>query len=223
MTDAELDEFERAVRQKKLEKENAEIDKQMEDIKAEPITVPMERKSIDDVSIKDIKISLDGNKSVTDQAEDVVGAMSIAEAIKNEPVKTALRDKKAEELVNKAEKKATDARATAIKAETELQKAERELYESVLVTFGIHKHLPRGLMKLMVYILSPIYITISLLIGIPCGLVNILINNIDGIICRYEQTNNGVKPKIKTIFWILLILAALGGICLTVLACLHII
>ena len=163
MTEEELKELELQVRQKRLEKENAEIDSEMAEIQAKTDLVVMEKKSIEDVSLKDVKINLDGNKSVSDQAEDVVGAMTTVAAIKSEPVKTALRDRKAEELVNKAEKKATDARATAIEAETKLQKAERELYESVLVTFGIHKHLPRGLMKFMVYILSPIYIFISLL------------------------------------------------------------
>lgn len=223
MSDEELEALAREVRQKKLEKENAEIESEMAEIKAKAEIVPIEKKSIDQVTLSDVKVTLDGNKSVSEQAEDVVGAMSISEAVKSEPVKTGLRDRKAEELLNKAEKKATDAKTTAIKAETDLQKAERDLYESVLTTFGIHKHLPRGLMKLMVYILSPIYIALSLIIGVPCGLVNIVINNVDGIICRYEQTDNGVKPKIKTIFWILLILIALGGICLTVLACLHII
>lgn len=223
MTDEELEEFERSVRQKKLEKENAEIESELAEIKSKAEFIPIEKKSIDEVTLSDVKISLDGNKSVTDQAEDVVGAMAISAAINSDPVKTGLRDKKAEELINKAETKATNAKEQAIKAETELQKAERDLYESVLTTFGIHKHLPRGLMKLMVYILSPIYITLSLLIGVPCGLINIIINNIDGIICRYEQTDNGVKPKIKTVFWVIIALLAVGSICLTVLACCHII
>ena len=223
MTNEELDELERNVRQKKLEKESAEIESEMAEIKAKSELIPIEKKSINEVSLSDVKISLDGNKSVSEQAEDVVGAMTISQAISSDVVKTELTNKKAEELVNKAETKATNAKQHAIEAETELQKAERDLYESVLSTFGIHKHLPRGLMKLMVYILSPVYIAISLLIGIPCGLVNIVINNIDGIIVRYEQTDNGVKPKIKTIFWILLILAVLTGISLTVLACCHII
>lgn len=223
MTDEELDELARNVRQKKLEKENAEIETELAEIKAKGELAPVEMKALDEVSLNDVKIAIDANKSVTEQAEDVVGAMAISAAIKSEPVKTGLRDKKAEELINKAEAKATSAKEEAIKAETELQKAERDLYESVLNTFGIHKHLPRGLMKLMVYILSPIYIALSLLIGVPCGLVNIFINNIDGIVCRYEKTDNGTKPKIKTVFWILLGLLGLGGICLTVLACCHII
>ena len=181
------------------------------------------KKSIDKISVADIKIKLDDNKSIESQAEDVVGAMVTASAISDENIKSALTDKKAEELVNKANEKATKAKKVAIDAETELQKAERDLYEAVLNTFGIYKHLPRGLMKTLVWIFSPLYTIISLLIGIPCGFCKILIDNLDGIVCRYDKTGDVVKPKIKTIFWIVFALIIVGSICLTVLACLHII
>ena len=181
------------------------------------------KKSIDKISVADIKIKLDDNKSIESQAEDVVGAMVTASAITDENIKSALTDKKAEELVNKANEKATKAKKVAIDAETELQKAERDLYEAVLNTFGIYKHLPRGLMKTLVWIFSPLYTIISLLIGIPCGFCKILIDNLDGIVCRYDKTGDVVKPKIKTIFWIVFALIIVGSICLTVLACLHII
>ena len=181
------------------------------------------KKSIDKISVADIKIKLDDNKSIESQAEDVVGAMVTASAIADENIKSALTDKKAEELVNKANEKATKAKKVAIDAETELQKAERDLYEAVLNTFGIYKHLPRGLMKTLVWIFSPLYTIISLLIGIPCGFCKILIDNLDGIVCRYDKTGDVVKPKIKTIFWIVFALIIVGSICLTVLACLHII
>lgn len=181
------------------------------------------KKSIDKISVADIKIKLDDNKSIESQAEDVVGAMVTASAITDKNIKSALTDKKAEELVNKANEKATKAKKVAIDAETELQKAERDLYEAVLNTFGIYKHLPRGLMKTLVWIFSPLYTIISLLIGIPCGFCKILIDNLDGIVCRYDKTGDVVKPKIKTIFWIVFALIIVGSICLTVLACLHII
>ena len=181
------------------------------------------KKSIDAISVSDIKIHLDDNKSIEAQAEDVVGAMVTANAINDQSVKSTLTDKKAEELVNKANEKATKAKKVAIDAETELQKAERDLYEAVLNTFGIYKHLPRGLMKILVWIFSPLYVFISLLIGLPCGFVKIIIDNLDGIVCRYDKTGDGVKPKIKVIFWIILALLVVGAICLTVLVCLHII
>lgn len=181
------------------------------------------KKSIDKISVSDIKIKLDDHKSIESQAEDVVGAMVTASAINDNKVKEALTNKKAEELVNRAEEKASKAKTQSINAETELQKAERDLYEAVLNTFGIYKHLPRGLMKTLVWIFSPLFVIISLLIGIPCGFVKIIIDNLDGIICRYDKTGDGVKPKIKVIFWIILGLLVVGAICLTVLACLHII
>ena len=181
------------------------------------------KKSIDKISVSDIKIKLNDQKSIESQAEDVVGAMVTASAINDDKVKEALTNKKAEELVNRAEEKASKAKTQSINAETELQKAERDLYEAVLNTFGIYKHLPRGLMKALVWIFSPLFVVISLLIGIPCGFVKITIDNLDGIICRYDKTGDGVKPKIKVIFWIILGLLVVGAICLTVLACLHII
>lgn len=181
------------------------------------------KKSIDKISVGDIKIKLDDKKSIESQAEDVVGAMVTASAINDEKVKETLTNKKAEELVNRAEEKASKAKTQSINAETELQKAERDLYEAVLNTFGIYKHLPRGLMKTLVWIFSPLFVIISLLIGIPCGFVKIIIDNLDGIICRYDKTGDGVKPKIKIVFWVILGLLVVGAICLTVLACLHII
>lgn len=181
------------------------------------------KKSIDEISVSDIKIKLDDHKSIESQAEDVVGAMVTASAINDNKVKEALTNKKAEELVNRAEEKASKAKTQSINAETELQKAERDLYEAVLNTFGIYKHLPRGLMKTLVWIFSPLFVIISLLIGIPCGFVKIIIDNLDGIICRYDKTGDGVKPKIKIVFWVILGLLVVGAICLTVLACLHII
>lgn len=204
--------------------ELAKIQSEIENKKLELALQDEEKKkSIDKISVGDIKIKLDDKKSIESQAEDVVGAMVTASAIKDEKVKETLTNKKAEELVNRAEEKASKAKTQSINAETELQKAERDLYEAVLNTFGIYKHLPRGLMKTLVWIFSPLFVIISLLIGIPCGFVKIIIDNLDGIICRYDKTGDGVKPKIKIVFWVILGLLVVGAICLTVLACLHII
>lgn len=207
--------------------EDNELEKLQKEIENKQLELALQeensKRSIDTINVSDIKIKLDDNKSVEAQAEDVVGAMVTAGAINDNNVKTELTNKKAEELVNKANEKATKAKQSAVEAETDLQKAERDLYEAVLNTFGIYKHLPRGLMKTLVWIFSPLYILLSLLIGIPCGFCKVVIDNLDGIVCRYEKTGDVVKPKVKVIFWILFSLVGLGAICLTVLACLHII
>lgn len=206
---------------------NSELEKIQSEIENKKLELALQeedkKKSIDKISVSDIKIKLNDQKSIESQAEDVVGAMVTASAINDNKVKEALTNKKAEELVNRAEEKASKAKTQSINAETELQKAERDLYEAVLNTFGIYKHLPRGLMKTLVWIFSPLFVVISLLIGIPCGFVKIIIDNLDGIICRYDKTGDGVKPKIKIVFWVILGLLVVGAICLTVLACLHII
>lgn len=203
----------------------AEIEQEIKDRKQELAKIENEKakKPITEVDVSDIKVKFNDDLPVAQQAEDVVDAMATADVVKDPTIRTSLTNKKADELVNKAEAKATKAKQGAIEAETELQKAERDLYEAVLNTFGIYKHLPRGLMKVLVYIFSPLYTIISLLIGIPCGFCKILVDNLDGIICRYNDTKDGVKPKIKVIFIILLALVVLAAICLTVLACCHII
>ena len=168
-------------------------------------------------------MKIDADKDMGEQAKEVVSALATVSAIQDETVRKDITNKKAEELVNEASERATQAKEKAVQAETDLQKAERDHYEAVLHTFGIYKHLPRGLMKLMVWLLTPLYVTLSLVIGFPCGIVKVLIDNLDGIICRYEKTGDGVKPKLKVIFWIIFALAVVASICLTILACCHII
>lgn len=223
MTDEELKDLERQVREKQEAKEIAEERSERVEAEVKQEVMEINEKSIDEISLSDIKVKLNTEKSVEEQAEDVVGALTTVSAIKDDGVKQTLTDKKAEELVNKAEEKATKAKKSAVDAETELQKAERDLHEAVLNTFGIYKHLPRPLMKFLVYLFSPIYTIITMIIGIPCGFCKILIDNLDGIVCRYDKTGDVVKPKIKTIFWIIFSLGVVAAICLTVLACLHII
>lgn len=180
-----------------------------------------QEKSLSEVNFNDVKFKLDTSKDFQEQVEDVLGGVVTASAVQDKDVQETLKKEKSEELVNKAHEKASKAKEQAINAETEVQKAERALYESVLNTFGIFKHLPRYLMKLLVWILSPLYVVLTLLIGLPCGFVKVLIDNLDGIICRYEDTKEGTKPKIKVIFWILFAALVVGAICLTVLKCLN--
>lgn len=176
-----------------------------------------EEKSLNEINFSDVKFKIDTNKDFDTQVETVLNGVVTASAVQDKDVQEKLKNARAEELLDKGRKKASEAHRQAVEAETEVQKAERDLYEAVLNTFGIYKHLPRFLMKILVFILSPIYIVLTLLIGIPCGLVKFVIDNLDGIVCNYNQTGDGVKPKIKTIFWIILGIIVLGAICLTIL------
>ena len=206
------------------DKELDELDKQIENKKLELQLKEKESyKPIDQITVSDIKMKIDTDKNMEEQAKDVVGALTTVSAIQDENIRKELTDRKAEELVNEANKKASEAKTNYVNAETELQKAERDLYEAVLNTFGIYKHLPRGLMKFLVWIFSPLFVVLSLIIGVPCGIVKVAIDNLDGIICRYEKTGEGVKPKLKIVFWVIFALAIVTAICLTVLACCHII
>ena len=169
-----------------------------------------EGKSITELSANDIKIRIDENKSMEAQAEDVVGAIAIAKAVQDENVAKELSDKKAEELIAKAEAKKKEAQTAETKAEVEKQEANRRKNEAVLQTFGINKHLPDWLLQVMVLIFSPIYIGLTVLIGIPCGVVKVLIDDIDNILLTYENAESQGKRKIKATVWITLILVILG-------------
>lgn len=208
--------------QEELDKKQSEENTQEQEDKTMQMTPvgTFEEKALTEINFEDVKFKLDTSKDFEHQVEDVLGGVVTASAVQDQNVQKELKEKKAEELVNKAKKKASDAQKQAIDAETEVQKAERTLYEAVLQTFGIFKHLPRFLMKVLVWILSPLYVFLTLLIGIPCAFVKIIIDNLDGIICRYEETDTGTKPKIKVISWMLFSVLVLGIIALTVLACL---
>jgi hypothetical protein len=169
-----------------------------------------ENKSITDLSATDIKLHLDTTKTMEEQAEDVVSAMATARAVSNEDTAKELTEKKAEELKARASAKEKKAETENLIAQTEQQKAERDRYEAVLETFGIYKHLPSWLMKVLVFIFSPIYVFFNLVIGLPCGLVKILIINIDGIFTRYDDADDRRKPKIRLTVWILLSLIVLA-------------
>lgn len=178
---------------------------------------PAERKALSDIDVDDIKLTLNHNKSYEEQAEDVVGAIATATAVQDLKTAQDIADKKAEELKVKANKKLLDAQTQDLNSTVEKQEAERAKYEAVLQTFGITKHLPNWLLKIMVALFSPIYIVLNILIGIPCGIVKVLIDNIDNILVRYETAKTSYKPKIKVTVWVILVLAVLGGIALVVL------
>lgn len=180
-------------------------------------------KSLSDLSIEDVKFRLDNTKDYEEQAQDVAMALATANAVKDEATAQGLSSAKKEELLTKAEVKVKTAQKEIIEAETEIQKAERESYEGMLETFGFYRHLPRWLLKAIVISLTPFYYIIGFIIGIPCGFIKILIENIDGIIVKYDKTGDKAKPRIRVTIWILLSLMVVAAVCLTTLGCLHII
>lgn len=167
------------------------------------MVVKSERKSLTDINLSDIKVSLDNTKSYEQQAEDVVGMMATVGAIQDAEVAEKLTQAKAEELTEKAHAKASKAKTDATNADTEQQEAKRKLYEAVLETFAINKHLPNWLMVTLVILLSPLYIIITFAIGTPCAIAKIFIDNVDGIIVSYNKSDTNAKPKIKVAFWLI--------------------
>lgn len=180
-------------------------------------------KSLSDISINDVKFKVDTTKDYEEQARDVAMAMATAKAVSDEATSVGLSTAKKEELLTQAEVKVKTAQKEVIEAETEIQKAERESYEGMLETFGFYRHLPRWLLKAIVISLTPFYYLIGFIIGIPCGFIKILIENIDGIIVKYDKTGDKAKPRIRVTIWVLLALIIVAAVCLTTLGCLHII
>lgn len=177
-------------------------------------------KAITEFSADDIKFKIDNSKSMEEQAKDVVGAMATARAVQDEETVDKLTQEKTEELVADAQAKRKEAESRNINAETGKQEANRGKYEAVLESFGIKKHLPLWLLYLLVGLLSPIYVIFCIVIGVPCGVVKILIDNIDNILVRYEKVESGNRPKIKVTVWILIALVGAAIVALTVLKCL---
>ena len=147
--------------------------------------------------------------------------MATAAAVSDKETADDLAEKKAEELKAKASKKLKAAQTDDINAETDKEEAERVRNEAVLQTFGITKHLPNWLLRIMVVIFSPIYILLTVIIGIPCGVIKVLIENIDNILVRYESTKTTYKPKIRVTVWIIFGIIILGGVSLVVFKCLN--
>jgi len=208
--------------------ENEEIEKliaerqQAKEEQTKNELVEVKKKSINEISLSDVKVTLNSNQDYNQQVKDVVGAMSKADAIKDENtnVRENLKTLAGQELLGEAQAQMKEAQKKVVQAETEVQKAEREAYEGVLETFGFFKHLPHWLTKIIVTALTPFFILIGFVVGIPCGFIKIVIDNIDGIIVRYKKSDDYSKPKIKVSIWILLALAVVCVICLTVLKCL---
>lgn len=208
-------------------KNDSSIENKKEDCHQEEektaIAVAEERKSITDVSAKDIQFKLDGSKTMEQQAEDVVGAMATAKAVQDEHTAQELSAKKSEELKAKAETKRIQAETDETKAVVDRQEANRLKNEAVLQTFGINKHLPDWLLRIMVVLFSPLYILLSFIIGVPCGVVKVLIDDIDNIFVTYENTEAKGKRKIKATVWIILVAATLGLTAFVILKCVKVI
>lgn len=195
-----LDEIKRLMDEKdKAEQEHESLETEQNNA---VLAVENECKAITEISANDIKLKIDESKSMEQQAEDVVGAMATAKAVQDEETAKALTDKKAEELLAKAEAKKKEAKTAETKAEVKLQEANRSKNEAVLQTFGINKHLPDWLLKIMVVLFAPIYIVLSFIIGVPCGVIKFLIDDIDNILVTYENAEAQGKRKIKVTVWI---------------------
>lgn len=203
-----------------------ELKKEQEDKQEQEKAVEltnMTDKSIADVSLSDIRFKLDTTQSYEEQAKDAVNAMATAKAVKDQNTVDALAKGKQDELIGEQQAKIKKTQKYLKDSETELQKAEFDSNKTLFDTFNIVSHLPKWLQMIVVPLLTPFYIIGVLVIKVPCGFVRMLIDGIDGIICRYEKADERTRPRIKVTVWIIFGLIVAASITLGVLAGLKII
>ena len=200
-----------------------ELEKEQKQEKAIQSAAQTSDKSIADVSLKDVKFKLDSNQTYEQQAKDVVNAMATAKAVEDEATVQALAKGKQDELIGEQQSKVKKTQKEFINAQTEVQKAEYDSNKALFDTFNIISHLPKWLQMIVVPLLTPFYLIGVLVIKVPCGFVRMLIDGIDGIICRYEKADERTRPRIKVAVWVIFGLLVAGAITLGVLGGLKII
>lgn len=180
-------------------------------------------KAITDINLSDVKVQIDTTKSAGEQTKEVIDFAATVSAAQDQDTLKKISDAKKAEIVHEAEVKAKEASVKSTHADTEVQKAKREKFEILFETFGVTKHIPDWLLKVLMCIFAPFYILFVIVIGIPTGFIRFLIDCTDGILIRYDNTEEKRRPKIKVTVWVILSLIVVAAICLTVLACMHII
>ena len=200
-----------------------ELEKEQKQEKAIQSAAQTSDKSIADVSLKDVKFKLDSNQTYEQQAKDVVNAMATAKAVEDEATVQALAKGKQDELIGEQQSKVKKTQKDFIDAQTEVQKAEYDSNKALFDTFNIISHLPKWLQMIVVPLLTPFYLIGVLVIKVPCGFVRMLIDGIDGIICRYEKADERTRPRIKVTVWVILGIAIATAITLGILGGLKII
>ncbi len=207
----------------KMEREQAEAEAEAEAKEKAIQVADTTDKPIADVSLKDVKFKLNTNQTYEEQAKDVVNAMATAKAVEDEATVQALAKGKQDELIGEQQTKITKTKKDLKDSETELQKSEFDSNKTLFDTFNIVSHLPKWLQMIVVPLLTPFYLIGVLVIKVPCGFVRMLIDGIDGIICRYEKADERTRPRIKVAVWVIFGLATAGAITLGVLSGLKII
>lgn len=207
----------------KMEREQAEAEAEAKAKEKAIQVADTTDKPIADVSLKDVKFRLNTNQTYEEQAKDVVNAMATAKAVEDEATVQALAKGKQDELIGEQQAKITKTKKDLKDSETELQKSEFDSNKTLFDTFNIVSHLPKWLQMIVVPLLTPFYLIGVLVIKVPCGFVRMLIDGIDGIICRYEKADERTRPRIKVAVWVIFGLATAGAITLGVLSGLKII
>lgn len=190
-----------------------ELEKEQEQNQEKSVQVAnTTEKSIADVTLKDVHFKLNTEQTYEDQAKDAVNAMTIAKAVKDDGFIETLAKGKQNELIGEQQAKITKTKKELKDSETELQQAEYDSNKTLFDTFNIVSHLPKWLQYIIVPLLTPFFLIGVLVIKVPCGFVRMLIDGIDGIICRYERADERTRPRIKVTVWIIFALVVASAV-----------
>lgn len=159
------------------------------------------------LAIKDnnekIQIHLDKNKSVKEQAKDIVQLAATQEAVKDEELVKDITELKKDELRESASTSLKEEQVKSAHTEKELQHAKYGVYEGIADYIGLKKALPEKMLHALMYILMPLLIIYYVIVGFVTGIINISMDCLNAITERFAQFT---KPGKKVIIFAALVL-----------------
>lgn len=152
---------------------------------------------------------IDRNKSLTEQAKDIVGVMATQKAIEDEGLVDDVTGLKKEELKAGATASLKKEQASSKQAEVELQKSNYGVYEGVATYAGIKRPLPRVMQNVLFTLLAIVQIIILIVVGIPTSIINIVADCIDSIVLKLSNIAKSARVLVLS-------LLSLGAIVLVI-------
>lgn len=160
-----------------------------------------------------IHFKLDTNKTVADQAQDLVDLAATSKAVEDEKLVDDITAIKKEELKIHAETRAKEKTAESKKSEKKLQEATYGVYEGIADLIGLKKPLPNKMLKSLMWILIPFLILYYFMVGLITGIINITMDCVNAIVIRFAEFT---KPARNVIVFVLITFLA-GSIIIVIL------
>ncbi len=148
-------------------------------------------------------LQINGEKTLEEQAKDLVGVKATERAINDEILTDGVTNRKKAELLSHAEAHLKKEQAENKKADILLQEANHGVYDGVATYAGIKKALPQKMQSVLFPILSAVQIIVLILIGVPISIVNIVLDSVDSVVQKMQNVTRSAR-------WIVLGLIIFG-------------